>query len=271
MGNMDNPKYLEQQAGEPTVEERFAIFYSALKDEITKKGDSGVGNLLKLFNDLCPPDKLTRSFGAAINSSEAQPLAVLMVDHFITDGREKIIIDTAATLHSLFDRISIKIGEAKYSLNQFMIATVNGGEGHQDSSISVSFVLPSEIRDKLKQPAAAVAAAPQLKQQPQHAEPQAESSEATADRNANKNAVFAEMLPQLLIGVDPKLAELIEEAVQRTPGSGNIYVELPDGTDIKAVVADLFQRIGRLAYPQRCKVPGHGANAIQITVNNLSQ
>lgn len=68
---------------------------------------------MKLFNDLCPPEKLTRSFGAAINSSEAQPLAVLMVDHFITDGREKIIIDTAATLQSLFDRISIKIGEAK--------------------------------------------------------------------------------------------------------------------------------------------------------------
>ncbi|MBP7774334.1 hypothetical protein KA078_00940 [Candidatus Woesebacteria bacterium] len=270
MGNMDNPNYLEQQAGEPTVEERFAIFYSALKDEITRKGDSGVGNLLKLFNDLCPPDKLTRSFGAAINSSEAQPLAVLMVDHFITDGREKIIIDTAATLQSLFDRISIKIGEAKYSLNQFMIATVNGGEGHQDSSISVSFVLPGEIRDKLKEPAAAVAAAPQLKQQPQpqHAELQAASLEATVDRNANKNAVFAEMLPQLLIGVDPKLAELIKQAVQRTPGSGNIYVELPVGMNKKEVRKQLNDRFGAVAFAQNYD---EGVNAIQITVNNLSQ
>lgn len=278
MANMDNPSHGEQQANKSIAGELSKLF-SALDLQI-KKQPKEIAQVLTEFKNRCSVN-LDRLIGAATASSRPQRLAALMVNHSITEGREEIITDTVAVLQSLFDTTSIKVGEDEYKLNQFMIATVNRGGEYQDSTISVDFILPGAIRDQLSKLATPATAGVQTGGEPSINRPpvsQAESAEAVVSSpdgavgvSETKNVAFARMLPRLLNGIDAELARLITAAAQRTPGNGNIYVELPDGTDIKAVVADLFQRIGRLAYPQRCKVPGHGANAIQITVNNLSQ
>lgn len=223
---------------------------------IQKQKNKAIADLLSDFRQSCEGG-LAVVVQSAIDSDKPQRLAVLSVDMSVKNERWRIINDTLGILRELIKEINLSLGKSSYNLNEFIMLEKEDSSGFDDETIIVDFVLPQSIRKQLSELDAPAATA----------EPPAPSPLEVMDGKANKNAAFAKMLPRLLNGIDAELAELITAAAQRTPGSGNIYLELPLGMNRAAVLEDLRKRFGELAYPQKCKVPGHGANAIQITVS----